>query len=166
MAVAALVVGSVLVYTLGISGRVGTVTTEVPQPPGDKPFYMEVTGAVYYAIEVTNDLSIPRQGYSHFLNASVTFMGVEFQTVCPSSTEGCPGYTGGNSTLIGQFVKIRISFPHGGQETLTEAICGDAYSPLTSSHTDPAAGYVAEYVVVTSTCRSYLLVTPYSETAT
>ena len=130
------------------------------------PMFMEVAGSLYYALDVTNDLGVPSEGYAYFENSSISFLGVQFETVCPTTLIGCPGSS--NSTgetsagLPGVFVKAVVIFPDGKREILTESIEALVYAPVVSNHVGPKAGILVEYIPATKEYRAFLLVTPYT----
>ncbi|MGD0395407.1 MAG: hypothetical protein ABSB26_00670 [Nitrososphaerales archaeon] len=163
LAVTFLVIGAAISYGwVTVTQRNTSVTTQQVEP---KLLYLEVVGELYSAVEITDLLVIPTLGYSHFVNNSITYLGVEFQTVCPSSVIGCPGSTittATNPADNGVFIKVSITFVGGPEETLTESIGGLGYAPVVSSHVHPSAGILVEYIAKIHSYRAFLLVTPYS----
>ncbi len=163
--VAAIVVGASVLYVYDLSALNRLNVTTSSQHQGNNLLYLEVAGSLYYAAEVTDELSVPSDGYSHFTNNSMTFMGVVFQTVCPSSVIGCPGSTSVTTTDpadVGTFIKVTMTFPDGSKETVVEAIgTNTVYAPKVSNHVKPTAGILVEYFASTKSFRAFLLVTPY-----
>lgn len=118
-----------------------------------------VGGSAYYTDNVTGDISVGNPGYSYFLNGSVTFMGVRFQTLCPPIYAGCPVPPGANATsqepLYAGAIRLNVSFPDGTNETIGDVI-GETTSYFLSQHSTPRAGFLI--VDTRFGYRSYLLV--------
>ena len=162
-AVIGLIVGAAIIYA-GTSVGQGHTTT-VTRHSQNGPLYLEVVGSLFYALEVTDAVNIPSQGYVQFPNDSITFQGVKFQTICPASAPGCPGSTSGTQTNPGlsvTFLKFSVTFPDAKKETLTLGIAGLSYAPILSTHVKPKAGILVEYIAGRSSYRAFLLVTPYT----
>ncbi len=98
----------------------------------------------YCSDDVTNDIILGGPGYSHFLNGSVTFMGVTFQTYCPSSSSGCPGANSSATTVLLGMLRFTMTFPDKTNETASAVISGSTYLPIVSNHTEPKAGMLVE----------------------
>jgi hypothetical protein len=135
------------------------------QPAGPNTLFMEVGGSLYFAAEISNLVVVPLDGNAYITNGSVTFYGVKFQMVCPTSLIGCPGSS--NSTgetsegIPGSYVKLTMSFPDSQRETVSETVQFLGYAPVVSNHSKPRAGVVFEYIATSKTYRVFLLVTPY-----
>ena len=111
-------------------------------------FLMNVSGSYYWADDVSRDIVIGSPGYSYFLNGSVTFDGLTFQTICPPIDQGCPGSNSSSTVVWADVVQLNIKFPGGSNETIGRA---GYFEPLptyilTINHTSPRAGILVEYV--------------------
>jgi hypothetical protein len=114
-------------------------------------FVMNVSGSSYYANDISSDIVVQNPGYAYFRNASVTFDGVRFETICPRGYSGCP-VPSENSTnqtvtqvLLGVY-KFNMTFPDMTTET-TQGFIGDAtYTFALSNHISPRAGMLVENV--------------------
>jgi len=124
---------------------------------------MTVNGSLYYADDVSSDITLGGPGYSYFHNASVTFLGVTFETYCPPSDSGCPVPSGttitSTTTVMLGLIRFSATFPDGTTETMN-AVIGDAtYVYVFSRHTDPQAGILISITYgKTTTAEVYLLV--------
>ncbi|QQG48615.1 MAG: hypothetical protein HY247_07715 [archaeon] len=157
-----LVAGAVAAYywEAWIPGRGPTTSTQ-----GEKQFYIEVAGTLYFAEEVSDLMVFQQEGFTYIKNTSITFVGVKFQTLCSVTDSVCPTgtvTTTSNSSALGAFIRFRMTFPGGAQEIATESIGGLNYAPATSAHTDPSAGILVEYLNKSHSYKAFLLVTPYS----
>ena len=121
---------------------------------------MTVNGSSYYADNITSDITMGFPGYSYFDNASVTFLGVKFETYCPLSYEGCPAPPGTTRTItyttmsLG-IVGLNITFPDKITEHISAPIGDDDYIFAFTHHTDPQAGVL---IVYNGGFEAYLLV--------
>jgi len=136
-----------------------TTITESLTVPVIGPPTMTVNGSLYYADNVTMDISGGNPGYLHFQNTSVTFLGVKFDTYCPPSYGGCPVTTG--TTIMAQTsmsigaIRVNATFPDDSTETMN-AVIGDLdYVFLLSRHGNPQTGVL---VVYSGGYKAYLLV--------
>jgi hypothetical protein len=108
---------------------------------------MTFNGTVYCSLDVTGFTTLGIPGYS-YMSRSVNFMGVLFQTVCPSDQEGCPSQKGTTVTAWNMGVlTFNMTFADGTSETLT-ALLGDTCPPpmLTQNHYSPRAGFYLDCV--------------------
>ncbi|HME18252.1 MAG TPA: hypothetical protein VKF15_00755 [Nitrososphaerales archaeon] len=163
---------AVVMVALGASATYGWLAL-APQPQQTVTrlnvgnlLFMQVGASLYFADEVTAQTVVPSNGYSYFTNSSITFYGVKFQSVCPTSIIGCPGAsnsTGATSVGIpGTFTKVTISFPDAKRETVTGGVAYQVFATYVTNHSGPRAGVAFEYISLTKTYRVFLLVTPYS----
>jgi hypothetical protein len=108
---------------------------------------LNVNGSWYWADYVSNDIVIGAPGYSYFLNGSVTFDGVKFQTICPSNYRDCPGSNSSSTIVFAGAISFNMTFPDGTNET-AGAVIGDSIFTyvLSVQHTSPRAGMYIEYV--------------------
>ncbi|MGD0638235.1 MAG: hypothetical protein ABSA72_09385, partial [Nitrososphaerales archaeon] len=95
-----------------------TVTTEntaTAETSGLKSvvFLMDVNGSYYWADDVSNDIVIGSPGYSYFVNGSVAFDGVKFQTICPSVYRDCPGSNSSSTIVWADVLQLKMTFPNG-----------------------------------------------------
>jgi len=154
-----LIVGAGTGYLLGTSNeRVSTsvstttrtaVTTEHASTAsavmhGDVSL-LNVSRTYYWADDVSKDISIGFPGYSYFLNGSVTFDGVRFETICPPTYRDCPGSNGNSTTVTAGAIRFNMTFPDGTTETTGDVI-GDSIFTLILSQHQPRAGMLIEYV--------------------
>jgi hypothetical protein len=76
---------------------------------------MTVNGSLYYADNISKDISVGNPGDSYFLNGSVTFLGVKFETLCPPSYSGCPVPPGTTittyTTMYIGAIRLNATFP-------------------------------------------------------
>lgn len=124
---------------------------------------MTVNGSLYYADDVSTDMTLGGPGYSFFHNASVTFLGVTFETYCPPSDSGCPVPPGTTvtttTTVFLSLIRFNATFPDGITETVSGVIGDATYVYFFSQHTDPQAGIVISINYgKTTTAEVYLLV--------
>jgi hypothetical protein len=75
-----------------------------------------VNGSTYHYDNVTSIMIAEDPGTFHFNNGSVTFLGVEFQTVCTDYASGCPGVPPppANTTYTvpaGAGITLNLTFP-------------------------------------------------------
>jgi hypothetical protein len=159
-AIAALLVVAIIMsagagYLVGVSSKRTTSlvsTTTLPATYANKNvLVMNVGGSLYYADDVSSDIEVQNPGYAYFLNASVTFDGVKFETVCPQSYFECLVSIGNKTTQtvtvtvppLGVY-RFYMTFPDGETET-TEGFLSDASYTLTlSNHVSPRAGMLIE----------------------
>lgn len=115
----------------------------------NEAFLMKVNGSFYWADDVSRDISIGAPGYSYFLNGSVTFDGVKFQTICPPIYSGCPVSPGttvqSQTILLAGAIRFSMTFPDGSTETTGQVIGDSTYTYVISQHY-PRAGMLIEYV--------------------
>ncbi len=114
-------------------------------------FVMNINGSLYYTDDVSSDIIVQDPGYAYFLNASITFDGVRFETLCPESYSQCPASMGNTSTQTvtapGAAV-IRLNFVFLADQTgeTTGAVIGNSnYVYFLSNHFGPRAGMLVEY---------------------
>jgi hypothetical protein len=125
---------------------------------------MTVNGSLYYADDVSNDITLGGPGYSFFHNGSVTFLGVTFETYCPPSDSGCPvppGTTVTTATMVYLvLIRFNATFPDGTVETVSGVIGDATYFYVFSQHEDPRAGILMSisYGKEATTDEVYLLV--------
>ncbi len=135
--------------TTTLSGTPST-TTVTQYYCGAGTTVMKVNGSSYCAVDVSSDTVVGNPGFSYFVNGSVTFMGVRFQTYCPPNYSGCPvppNYTTTTQTLttvsIGD-MRFNMTFPDGKVEVAGNVI-GDSSSVLMlSRHVNPMAGMLIQ----------------------
>ncbi|HMD78372.1 MAG TPA: hypothetical protein VKF39_00130 [Nitrososphaerales archaeon] len=120
---------------------------------------VDTTG--YYVANVTDDISVPAEGYIFFVNNSVRFEGVNFTTLCPGITPWC----GDQLTLTriqgipsAGWIELQMSFPDGKNETLLNNVGSSDYTVLLAQHANPTAGIEFQYVAQTSQYEVFLLV--------
>jgi len=127
---------------------------------------MLVNGSLYYADNITSDITIGFPGYSYFNNASVTFLGVKFETYCPLSYEGCPAPPGTTRTItyttmsLG-VVGLNMTFLDKSTEYISALIGDDDYIFAFTHHTDPQAGVL---IIYDGGFKAYLLVSQVART--
>ena len=114
----------------------------------------------YCADDVANDTVLGGPGYSYFRNESITFMGVTFQTICPSEYMSCPGANSTAATVMLGIMRFTMAFPDKTNETLSGVIGDDTYIPILSSQSNPRAGMLIEitYGAHETTDHVFLLV--------
>jgi hypothetical protein len=121
---------------------------------------MTVNGSQYYADNVTKIMNTQGTTF-HFNNGSVTFLGVEFQTICTDYSSGCPGVPPppANTTYTlpsGPGIALNVTFPDHSSEMIVFPIVVHFYA--FSSHPNPRAGVLFVYANSGSGIKSYLLV--------
>jgi hypothetical protein len=108
---------------------------------------MNVSGSYYWADDVSKDIVIGSPGYSYFLNGSVTFDGVKFQTICPSIYRDCPGSNSSSTIVYADVIQLKMTFPNGTNETVGHAGFFTAIPTYSlSQNSAPRAGMLIEYV--------------------
>jgi hypothetical protein len=137
----------------------GSSTSSARSPPTNAPT-MVVNGSLYYADDITSDITIGFPGYSYFHNASVTFLGVKFETYCPLSYEGCPAPPGTTRTVTYTTMSLGViglnaTFPDKSTEYISATIGDDDYVFAFTHHTGPQAGVL---IVYNGGFKAYLLV--------
>lgn len=153
--VVAILAGAGAGYFIGSTGQRQTTlvsTTTLPATQVNRNvFVMNVSGSFYYADDISSDVVLQNPGYAYFRNASVTFDGVKFETICPQGYSGCPVPSGNTTTqivtqvLIGVY-KFNMTFPDSTTET-TQGFIGDTtYTFALSNHVSPRAGMLIEYI--------------------
>lgn len=155
----ALIAGAGTAYLLGTSNErastsvstttITAVTTEYASTPsavmhGDVSL-LNVSRTYYWADDVSKDVTIGLPGYSYFLNGSVTFDGIKFETICPPTYRDCPGSNSSSTTVTAGAIRFNMTFPDGTTETTGDVI-GDSIFTLILSQHQPRAGMLIEYV--------------------
>ena len=103
-------------------------------------------------------------GTFHFNNGSVTFLGVEFQTICTDYASGCPGVPPppANTTYTvatGAGITLNLTFPDHSSEVIAGAFpLVPVYFHAVSQHTNTQAGILIVYADSSPSYKSYLLV--------
>jgi hypothetical protein len=120
-----------------------------------------VNGSQYYADNVTKIMNTQGTTF-HFNNGSVTFLGVEFQTICTDYSSRCPGVPPppANTTYTlpsGSGITLNVTFPDHNSERIAFPILVH-YLYAFSNHTNPRAGILFVYANSGSGIKSYLLV--------
>lgn len=124
-----------------------TLTTTDTPVTNHEVFLLNVSGAYYWAVDVTNDIVIGSPGYSYFLNGSVAFDGVKFRTVCSSNYDGCPGSNSSSTMVWADAILLKMTFPDGTSETVGRAGFFTALPTyVLSQNSTPIAGMLIEYV--------------------
>jgi len=153
--VVAILAGAGVGYLVGNAGQRTTTfisTATLPATYVNKNvFMMNVDGSLYYADDVSSDIEVPNPGYAYFLNSSVTFDGVKFETICPQSYSECLAPTG-NETAETVTVTVpplavyrfSMTFPDGRTETTTGFLGEANYTFALSNHVGPRAGMLIE----------------------
>jgi hypothetical protein len=108
-------------------------------------YLMNVNGSYYWADDVSKDIMVGMPGYSYFLNGSVTFDGVTFQTICPSNFRDCPGSNSSSTIVYAGAIRFNMTFPDKSTETVGKVIGDSIYMFVLSQHY-PKAGMLIEYV--------------------
>ena len=159
MIVVALLVGAGTVYIWegsntstgrSLTETTRTVTTTV-QSTGPEVILMTINGTQYYADDVSNDFALQNPGYSYLLNGSITFMGVKFETNCPSGYAGCPeppGSTNQTRTIVALGVlSFSMTWQQDKSSETAGGVIGDStYVYFLSKRSGPSAGILIEYV--------------------
>lgn len=109
-----------------------SMTTAEATGPGGVVSLMKVNGSYYWADDVSRDIVIGSPGYSYFLNGSVTFDGVKFQTICPASYRGCPGSNSSSTIIWAYAISFNVTFPDKTTEQVGYAGLG-TYNYLLSN---------------------------------
>jgi hypothetical protein len=106
-----------------------------------------VNGSLYCVDDVTSNVMFQNPGYSYFLNESVNFMGVKFETYCPPNFYGCPGGTNGSNPTIVLIaaIKMNLTFPGHVNETISRVIGHSDEVTVLSMHSNPRAGVLIRY---------------------
>jgi hypothetical protein len=121
-----------------------------------------VDGAPYYADNVT-DMIVNSNSF-HFNNGSVTFRGVNFQTICTTYAGGCPGVPAPPPGVTiaypsGSGIAINVTFADHSSETVSGAFPLDpVHFHAFTLHTNPQAGILIVYTDSNPGFKSYLLV--------
>jgi hypothetical protein len=165
LTVAMLVLGSGAGYFASQNSqntRVVTSTTTVANVTSNSVFHsnvflMNVNGSLYYADDVSDDTVVQNPGYG-YLNGSVTFSGVKFQTNCPAIYSGCP-VSASNTitsriTVLAGDVNTNATFPDGVTERIPLLIGDLTYALALSHHSSPRAGILVESVFYPPDARS------------
>ncbi len=123
---------------------------------------MTVNGSQYYADNVTKIMNTQGTTF-HFDNGSVTFLGVEFQTICTDYSSGCPGVPPppANTTYTlpsGAGITLNVTFPDHTSERIAGAFPILVHFYAFSNHINPQAGILIVYANAGSDIKSYLLV--------
>ena len=106
---------------------------------------LNISKTYYWADDVSKDVVIGLPGYSYFLNGSVAFDGIMFQTICPPIYRGCPGSDSNSTIVTAGAIRFNMTFPDGTTETTGDVI-GDSIFTLILSQHQPPAGMLIEYV--------------------
>ncbi len=121
-------------------------------------------GSSYYSDNVTGIMITENPGAFHFDNGSVTFMGVEFQTICTDYGAGCPvpAPPPGTTFVVpsGASITLNVTFPDHSSEIVEGGplFAGPVRSDTFSHHIDPQAGIMIVYNDSDPIYKSYLLV--------
>jgi hypothetical protein len=107
---------------------------------------MTINGSAYCTTDVSKDIVVQNPGYSYFLNGSITFMGVGFQTICPAHYSGCPGSNSTSTVVYAGAIKVAVTFPDKSNETIGEVIGDSHYVLIISRHNDPKVGIQIQYI--------------------
>jgi hypothetical protein len=135
--------------TSTMTTTVTTTSTITAETSGLKGvvFLMDVNGSYYWADDVSKDIVIGSPGYSYFLNGSVTFDGVKFQTVCPSIYRDCPGSNNSSTVVYADVIQLKMTFPNGTNATVGRAGFFTAIPTyVLSQNSTQKAGMLIEYV--------------------
>ena len=157
-----LVVGASATYAwFTVGGQQSVTVTEVKE---GNLLFMQVGSSLYFADEVTPDTVVPVDGYAYFTNTTITFYGVTFKSVCPTTLAGCPG-SGSGATSVGipgTYTQVTVQFPDAKRETVFGSVQSQVFATYVTNHSGPRAGVAFEYISLTKSYRVFLLVTPYS----
>ncbi len=147
-----LVLGGATGYLIGVANSHTNMTTTTTYTSAtftsvsDNGIYlMKVNGSFYWADDVSKDIVIGMPGYSYFLNGSVTFDGVKFQTICPSNFRDCPGSNSSSTIVLAGAIRFNMTFSDKSTEIVGDVI-GDSIYMFVLSHHYPRAGMLIEYV--------------------
>lgn len=105
---------------------------------------VNLNGTDYCALNVTNSTQFVAPGYA-VMNAPVRFMGVIFETVCPTTLEECQNQT---PITLGE-LRMNLIFPDGSSQTISAYFPDSFGRPtyvLSPSSTVPRAGFSLEFV--------------------
>jgi hypothetical protein len=122
-----------------------------------------VDGSEYYVDNVTKIMNTGGTTF-HFNNGSVTFLGVEFRTICMDYASGCPGVPPppANATYTvpsGSGITVNVTFPDHSSETIAGAFpIVPVHFYKSSFHSNPRAGILIVYTESDPGYKSYLLV--------
>lgn len=144
-------------YFVGFTNQKKMITSDSTTTPStlstsygsnNTVFVMNVNGSYYYADDISRDIVVMNPGYSYFLNGSVLFDGVEFETICSPTYSGCPTQTNTtkSTTVLAGAFRFSMAFPDGSDETVGSIIGDLTYVFALSQHTSPRAGILVEYV--------------------
>jgi hypothetical protein len=133
-------------YFIGYSSQHTTTVVSTTTVPAKNVFVMNVNGSFYYADDISSDIEVANPGYAYFHNASVTFDGVKFETICPQDYLGCPVPAGNKTTqtvtvMLGVY-RFNMTFPNGTTVT-TQGVIGDLTYTYAISN---GAGMLIEYI--------------------
>lgn len=123
-----------------------TLTSGSALAPANVVFLLNANGTWWWADNISNDIEIGAPGYSYFLNGSVTFDGVKFQTICPSYYRDCPGSNSSSTILYAGAIRFNMTFPDNTNETDGAVIGDSTITYVLSQHSQPRAGMLIEYV--------------------
>jgi len=130
--------------TAGTAGTTEHASTASAVLHGDVSL-LNVSRTYYWADDVSKNIVIGFPGYSYFLNGSVIFDGVRFETICPPTDRDCPGSNSNSTTVTAGAIRFNMTFPDGTTETTGDVI-GDSIFTLILSQHQPRAGMLIEYV--------------------
>jgi hypothetical protein len=149
--------GSIYIFSRHTSSSTSTPPPTSTLPTSTPPSNLvtvdtcgtEVTfnGTQYCSLDVSNFTTVSLQSYAN-MNHPVNFMGVLFQTVCPSYYEGCPIQGATTTVMPVGIVELNLTFGDGTNETVS-ALLGISCpnSPiLTQQHLAPQAGFYLDCV--------------------
>jgi hypothetical protein len=105
---------------------------------------VNLNGTDYCALNVTNSTQFAVPGYA-VMNAPVRFMGVLFETVCPTTFEECQNQT---FITLGE-LRMNLIFPDGTNQTISTYFPDNFGQPtyvLSPSSAVPRAGFSLEFV--------------------
>ncbi len=136
---------------LRITTSVSTTTLSTAYVFRGGVFTMNVNGSLFYADNISGDMVVQNPGYAYFMNGSVTFDGVKFETICLPNYSGCPIPAGTvqnqTRTVPGAgAITIKMTFPDKNTETRGEVIGDSTYVFVLSQHANPRAGVLIEYI--------------------
>jgi hypothetical protein len=140
-----LISSSATSMTSSSSTSSSSTSTSSASPCGSAARLTAVNGSNYCAIDVSNDIVVGAPGYSYFFNGSITYMGVNFQTICPSTYQGCPGSTSSSTQMMIGAIKFNMTFSGQTVETAGQAIGDSTHVLILSNHAAPRAGMQIEY---------------------
>jgi hypothetical protein len=153
--------GQYTVHVFDAWGQQTIVYFEVSNPQCPKGVgAMIVNNSIYCAPDVSKDIIVQQPGYGYFLNSSITFMGVKFETICPSNYRGCPGSSSNSTIVYAAAIQLNVAFSDGTKGTLGGVIGDSTYFFVISQHLEPKVGILIEYSSNTSSYKTFLLVSP------